>query len=177
MISTAYAASGAAAGQEAFYDSPTFWVALSFVIFVLLLAKPMWKFVTAALDKKIDEIEASIEEATKLREEAQDLLAGYKRKIADAEKEAEDIVGQAREEAQALKNRMTADLEASLERREKLAMDRIAQAETDATTEVRAMTADIALAATRQLLVDNAKDAKADELIDGAIKELPEKLN
>ncbi|MBT7956815.1 MAG: F0F1 ATP synthase subunit B [Rhodospirillaceae bacterium] len=177
MISTAYAASGAAAGQEAFYDSPTFWVALSFVIFVLLLAKPMWKFVTAALDKKIDEIEASIEEAAKLREEAQDLLAGYKRKIADAEKEAEDIVNQARDEAQALKNRMTTDLEASLERREKLAIDRIAQAETDATTEVRAMTADIALAATRQLLIDNAKDAKADELIDGAIKELPEKLN
>ncbi|MBT3915445.1 MAG: F0F1 ATP synthase subunit B, partial [Rhodospirillaceae bacterium] len=61
MISTAYAASGATGGQEAFYDSPTFWVAISFVIFVLLLAKPMWKFVTAALDKKIDEIEASIE--------------------------------------------------------------------------------------------------------------------
>ena len=72
---------------------------------------------------------------------------------------------------------MTTDLEASLERREKLAIDRIAQAETDATTEVRAMTADIALAATRQLLIDNAKDAKADELIDGAIEELPEKLN
>ncbi|MDP7601704.1 MAG: F0F1 ATP synthase subunit B, partial [Rhodospirillales bacterium] len=84
---------------------------------------------------------------------------------------------QARDEALLLKNRMTEDLEASLERREKLAMDRIAQAETDATTEVRAMTADIALAATRQLLVDNTNNTKADELIDGAIKELPEKLN
>tara|TARA_B100000315_G_scaffold249276_1_gene280243 strand:- start:5923 stop:6462 length:540 start_codon:yes stop_codon:yes gene_type:complete len=179
MISTAYAAetAGGAAAHGAFYDSPTFWVAISFAIFVVLLAKPVWKFATSALDKKIDEIEASIEEATKLREEAQDLLAGYKRKIADAEKEAEDIVGQARDEAQLLKNRMTTDLEASLERREKLAMDRIAQAENDATAEVRAMTADVALAATRQLLIDNAKDAKADELIDGAIKELPEKLN
>ena len=177
MISTAYAASEGATSHSAFYDSPTFWVALAFTIFVVMLAKPMWKFTTTALDKKIDKIEVSIEEATKLREEAQDLLAGYKRKIADAEKEAEDIVAQARDEALLLKNRMTEDLEASLERREKLAMDRITQAETDATTEVRAMTADIALAATRQLLVDNAKHAKADELIDGAIKELPEKLN
>jgi|TARA_B100000959_G_scaffold74583_2_gene79266 F-type H+-transporting ATPase subunit b len=177
MISTAYAASEGATSHSAFYDSPTFWVALAFAIFVVMLAKPMWKFTTTALDKKIDKIKISIEEATKLREEAQDLLAVYKRKIADAEKEAEGIVAQARDEALLLKNQMTEDLETSLERREKLAMDRIAQAETDATTEVRAMTADIALAATRQLLVDNANNTKADELIDGAIKELPEKLN
>lgn len=177
MISTAYAASAEGVSQSAFYDSPTFWVAVSFVIFVSIFAKPVWKFATAALDKKIDEIEASIEEATKLREEAQDLLATYKRKIGDAEKEAEDIVGQARDEALALKNRMTEDLEASLERREKLAIDRIAQAEIDATTEVRAMTADVALEATRQLLIANAKDAKGDKLIDGAIKELSEILN
>ena len=72
---------------------------------------------------------------------------------------------------------MTADLEASLERREKLAIDRISQAENDATAEVRAMTADLALTATRQLLIDNVKDAKADELIDAAVKELPNKLN
>ena len=176
MISTAYAASEGAS-QAPFYDSPTFWVAISFAIFVLTFAKPVWKFATVALDKKIDEIETSLEEATKLREEAQDLLASYKRKIADAEKEAEDIIGQAREEAQALKNRMTTDLEGSLERREKLAIERIAQAETDATAEVRIMTAELALEATRQLLIDNVKDAKADELIDSAVKDLPNKLN
>ena len=177
MISTAYAASAEGAAHEAFYADPAFWVAIAFVIFVLAFAKPVWKFATVALDKKIDEIEASIEEATKLREEAQDLLASYKRKIADAEKEAEGIVGQARDEAQTLKNRMTADLEASLERREKLAIDRISQAENDATAEVRAMTADLALEATRQLLIDNVKDTKADELIDSAVKDLPNKLN
>jgi F-type H+-transporting ATPase subunit b len=177
MISTAYAASAEGASHGSMLDDPAFWVAVAFVVFVVIFAKPVWKFATVALDKKIDEIETSIEEATKLREEAQDLLASYKRKIADAEKEAEAIVGQARDEATALKNRMTADLEASLERREKLAIDRISQAENDATAEVRAMTADLALAATRQLLIDNVKDAKADELIDAAVKELPNKLN
>ncbi len=177
MISTAYAASAEGASHGSMIDDPAFWVAVSFVIFVAIFAKPVWKFATSALDKKIDEIEATIEEATKLREEAQDLLASYKRKIADAEKEAEAIINQAREESQALKNRMTTDLEAALGRREKLAIDRIAQAENDATAEVRAMTADLALEATRQLLIDNVKDAKADELINAAVKELPNKLN
>lgn len=177
MISTAFAATAQGAAPAPFYDSPSFWVAVSFVIFVLIFAKPIWKFATVALDKKIDEIESSIEEATKLREEAQDLLASYKRKIAEAEKEAENIIGQARDEATALKNRMTADLEASLRRRERLAIDRITQAENDATAEVQAMTADLALEATRQLLVENVKDAKADELINAAVKDLPNKLN
>ena len=79
------------------------------------------------------------------------------------------IVNQARKEALALKTRMTDDLEASLDRREKLAIGRIAQAENDATADVRAMTADIALTATRQLLIENINDKKADVLINSSI--------
>ncbi len=177
MIGTAYAATEGAAHGAPFYHSTSFWVAVAFVILVVSLAKPVWKLVTVALDGKIEEIRSKIEEATKLREEAQDMLASYKRKIADAEKESEDIVTQAREEAKALKDRMTSDLEASLKRREKLAMDRIQQAEIEATAEVRAMTTEIALSATHQLLAENVKGDKADELVNDAIKELPEKLN
>ncbi len=156
--------------------SPAFWVAVAFVVFVLIFAKPVWKFVTKALDAKITDIEVSIEEAAKLREEAQDLLASYKRKLVDAEKEAETIISQAREEALALKIRMTDDLEASLERREKLAMERISQAENDATVEITTMTSDIALTAARQLLIENIDESKGDELIDSAIQDLEKRL-
>ena len=88
-----------------------------------------------------------------------------------------DIINQAREEAQRLRTRLTEDLENALQRREKLAMDRIAQAETEAQEEVRALTTDIALAAARGLLADTVQNEKADALINDAIKELPEKLN
>ena len=177
MIAQVYAAGAENATPEAFYADPAFWVAVAFIIFVLIFAKPVWKFASVALDKKISEIETSIEEATKLREEALDLVTNYKRKIVDAEKEAEAIISQARDEALAMKSLMTSDLEVSLKRRKKLAMDRIAQAEKDATAEVRAMTADLALAATRQLLIENVTEIKADELIDAAVNELPTKLN
>ena len=177
MIAQVYAAGAENATPEAFYADPAFWVAVAFIIFVLIFAKPVWKFASVALDKKISEIETSIEEATKLREEALDLVTNYKRKIVDAEKEAEAIISQARDEALAIKSLMTSDLEVSLKRRKKLAMDRIAQAEKDATAEVRAMTADLALAATRQLLIENVTEIKADELIDAAVNELPTKLN
>jgi F-type H+-transporting ATPase subunit b len=177
MISNAYASVTTGISTQTIYASPAFWVAVAFAIFVLIFAKPAWKFTVTALDKKISQIEASIEEATNLREEAQDLLASYKRKLADAEKESEDIIGQAREETAALRVQMAKELEASLKRREKLALDRISQAENDATGEVRTIIADIALSATRQLLIENITDAKADELINTSINDLSSKLN
>lgn len=178
MISSAIAQTIDGAGQGGtVLNNPSIWVAISFILFLALIAKPAWKFITSSLDKKIDEIRAKIEEATKLREEAQDILAAHQRKLSEAEKEADDIINQAREEAQMIKKKLTEDLENALQRREKLAMDRIAQAETEAQEEVRALTTDIALAAARGLLADTVQNEKADALINDAIKELPEKLN
>ena len=92
MISSAIAQTASYAGQgETILNNPSFWVAISFVIFLALITKPAWKFITSSLDKKIEEIRAKIEESTKLREEAQDLLAVYKRKLSDAEREAQQI--------------------------------------------------------------------------------------
>ena len=176
MIGTAYAATAGAAA-EPFWHAPTFWVAVSFVILVGLLFKPVWRFATTALDAKIAEIQTRIEEATLLREEAQNLLAATKRKLTEAEKEGEDIIAAAREEAQKLRQRMTDDLEASLKRREKPAVDRSAQAEADATSEVRAFAADLAIDATRTLLTDEAQGDKAASLIDDAIQDLHSKFN
>lgn len=183
MISSAFAqtaAEKAAAALEhaAFYESPTFWVAVSFVIFILVaLYFGVWGIVTKMLDQRIDAIRERLDEAAALREEAQELLANYKKKLAQAEIEAESIVNDAREEARALRERMAEDLEHALQRREKLAMDRIAQAEADATAEVRARTVDIAIEASRQMLADAASGDMADQLVDGSIKEIPEKLN
>ena len=178
MISSAIAQTADGAEQAgSLLNNPSLWVAISFILFLALIAKPAWQFITSSLDKKIDEIRTKIEEATKLREEAQDILAAHKRKLSDAEKEADDIINQAREEAQILRTKLTQDLEIALQRREKLAMDRIAQAEADAQEEVRMLTTDIALEAARSLLADTVQNDKADALINDAIKEIPEKLN
>ena len=159
------------------WDNPTLWVAISFLIFFAIFSRPAWRFVTSTLDNKIGEITDKIEEATKLREEAQDMLAAHKRKIAEAEKETAEILAKAREESHALRARLTLELEASLKRREKIAADRIAQAEMDAVEEVRSLTADIALNAARELLAEAVKGETGERLVASAIKELPDKLN
>ena len=158
-------------------DNPALWVAISFVLFLALIARPAWRFVIQSIDNKIEEIKNKIEEAAALREEAQDMLAANKRKIFDAEKEAGEILAQAREEAQALRARLTKELEEVLKRRQQIATDRIAQAEVDAVEAVRLMTIDIALNATEQILAETIKGEKGKRLVNNAIKELPKKLN
>ena len=158
-------------------DNPALWVAISFVLFLALIARPAWRFVIQSIDNKIEEIKNKIEEAASLREEAQDILAANKRKKFDAEKEAAEIIAQAREEAQALKVRLTKEMEEVLKRRQQIATDRIAQAEADAVESVRLLTVDIALNATEQILAETIKGEKGKRLINTSIKELPNKLN
>ena len=158
-------------------DDPTIWVAVSFVLFVIILAKPAWSFITSALDKKIHEITNKINDATSLREEAQDMLAESKRKLVDAEKEAEAIILEAKKEANILKEKLVLEMEEGLKRREKLANDRISQSESDAVETIRLLTADLALEATQVLLKDMVNDQEKATLIDKAINELPKKLN
>lgn len=162
---------------EAFYSTPEFWVAVAFVIVVAAIVRPFLRFVTAALDRRSEAIRHRIDEAQKLREEAQDLLASFQRKQREAVREAEEIVEDARKETQRLSEQASADLEKSIARRESLAIERIKQAELKALHEVQNEAADIVLEATRRLLAETVTGDKAAALIDGAIEELPKQLH
>lgn len=158
-------------------SAPETWVAVAFVIFVVLVWKPAQKALLSGLDARAARIEKELSEAARLREEAQALLTQYQHKHRDAMKEADQIIAHAREEADRLAQQAARDLEVSLKRREELAMQRIAQAEQQATADVRAAAIDVAIAATERLLKDKLDGAKGDALIDQAIKELPAKLH
>jgi len=160
-----------------FLQDPAFWAAVAFVIFIAATAKTISRLLTAGLDKRADKIRSDLEEAEKLREEAQDLLASYQRKQRDALAEAEAIIAHAGEEAERLAVQERDKLEAALERRQKQAIDRIAQAEAQALDLVRAKTVDVALDATRDYLAKELKDNQSDALTDAAIKDLPGNLH
>jgi F-type H+-transporting ATPase subunit b len=176
MISIAHAATEGD-HAEAFYLTPEFWVAVSFVLFVALVARKVWKILTTALDARSARIAQNIEEAKQLRAEAQSALAEIQRKQREALKDAQSIVEMAKAEAERLRKRSEEELAASLVLRERQAMDRIAQAEKQATAEVRNMAVDVAIAAARQVLQQQIDPAKANELVDQAITQLPQRMN
>ena len=159
------------------FTDPTFWTAVAFVVFIALIAKPVGKRAAQALDARADRIQQELDEAEKLREEAQQLLAKYQRMQRDAKDEAEQIVKHAKDEAERIRKNGEKKIEEALERRERQAMDRIRQAELQAEARVRAYAVDVAMTATEEVLKEQVTGAKANKLVDDAIGRLPDKLN
>ncbi|KQU94054.1 ATP F0F1 synthase subunit B [Devosia sp. Root413D1] len=155
----------------------TIWATIALVIFIgIVVYFGVPKMITKMLDERIKKIETDLAEAEALRAEAKALLEDYARRREEAEKEAEDIVTAAREEAFRLTAEAKSSLEAMVARREKAVADKIAQAEAQAVAEVRARSADLAVEAAR-LLLEKQVAAKGDVLVDQAIKDVAARLN
>lgn len=157
---------------------PLFWVLLSFIGFMALLAKfGVPALIGKTLDDRADGIRKELDEARKLREDAQALLADYQTKAREAENEARSIIEQAKLEAQALATESRKALGESLERRTKMAEEKIARAEAQAVSEVRATAVGSAMAAAEKILAARVPGSTGDTLISEAIRGLKGTLN
>jgi F-type H+-transporting ATPase subunit b len=163
---------------EPWYMNSTTWVAVAFVILMLMFIRAgVPSMITKALDDRAAGIKAEIEEARRLREDAEKLLADYKRKYAEAETEAKAIIDNARREADAMKIEADRSLKETVARRTKQAEDKIARAEAQAVGEVRAAVVETATAAAQKLLAEKATGANGAALIDQSIRDLKSRLN
>jgi F-type H+-transporting ATPase subunit b len=155
-----------------------FWVAVAFVVFVAgMLYMKVHKTAASALDTRAEQIKNELDEAQRLREEAQHALAEYKRMQRDAAKEAVEILRLAASEADTMRERARDDLAKSVQRRGQQAIARIAQAEAEATQQVRDMAIDIAISATGKVLGDELQGSTGKKIIDTAIADLPQHVN
>ncbi|MBR0652718.1 F0F1 ATP synthase subunit B [Roseomonas terrae] len=161
---------------EHFWLDPKFWVAVSFVLFFLLLGKKLWGAIGGALDGKAETIRKQLAEASRLRAEAEQMLKDAEAERATAAKDAEELLARATAEAERVGAAAAAEAEAAAKRRERMALDRIAAAEASAVADVRNAAADIAGAAARAVLTETL-DARADAaLVDQSVTELPKAL-
>ena len=146
----------------------------------LLIAALIWLKVPAmalrALDDRGHRIQAQLDEATKLRQEAERLLAEIKTQREASEKHAAEIVALAQEEAQRLGEDSKVKLEEQIKRRGEMAERRIALAESQAAAEVKAAAADLAAQAAEAVLAARLAAAKTDPLADAAIAKVATKL-
>jgi len=160
------------------YLDPSFWVAVCVLGFLALLAwKGVHKLIGKALDDRSAKIADELAEARRLREEAQALLASYKRKQKEAEDLAEDIVAQAKHDAEVMAANARKDMTERLERRTAMAEAKIANAEAQALNEVRAKAADLSLAAAESLLRKDLKAADHASLVKDGISQMGKVLN
>lgn len=158
------------------FYSATFWMFVSMAIFFAIAWKPGSKAIAGLLDKRRDAVRTALDEAERLRAEAHELLNDSQRKHREAVQEAEQIVADAKDEAQQLRLEAAARLQQTLAAREAAALAKIAEAEAAATREARDLATQLALAASREMLRQKLVGSAADALIDQAIADLPQKL-
>lgn len=162
----------------AFFGDTNLVVLLSTLLFigVIVYLKVPAK-IGAMLDARAERIGAELEEARRLREEAQTLLASYERKQKEVEATAREIVERARAEATRAAEQGKADLKSSIARRIKAAEDQIASAEASAMREVRDRAVAVAVAAAREALAKKMTKKAGAQLIDDSIKEVSARLH
>ncbi len=148
-------------------------VSLAMLVFLgILVWKKVPGLIGKALDGRIAAIKAQLDEASRLRAEAEALKAEYQAKLATAAKDADAMRAAAEEDAADLLKAAKADAKALIGRREKMAQDKIAAAERAAIAELRARAASAATTAAAAL-IGQVHDAKADKgLVDDTIGKL-----
>jgi F-type H+-transporting ATPase subunit b len=155
-----------------------FWVAVAFILFLAVLAKfGVHRKALDFLDDRSARIKSELDEARRLRDEAQAILTESQRKRRDAEQEAEAIAAGAKAEAERLAAEAKAKMEDFIARRTKMAEAKIAQAEAQALADVRAAAADAAVSAAEKILTQTAKGKVADDLIARGIEDMKKSLN
>ncbi len=147
-------------------------VLIAFLVFIGFLAwRGVPKLLGSLLDKRAEGIRAELDEAKRLRDEAQEIFASYERRLQEVEAEAADIVKHAEANAKAAAEEAKADLEKQMERRLAQGQDQIASAEAAVERQIRANAADIATRAAKLVMAEKLAGKSAGALIDEAIAE------
>ena len=158
--------------------TPEFWVAVSFFLFLgLIIYLGAHKKLATALDARAARIAKELDDARRLREEAEKVLADYRRREGEAIHESRGIVELAAKEAEMLAAETRRSMQEYFDRRVKLAEDKIARAEADALREVREAAADAAVAAAQMVIAQKLTPEAADKLVKQGIEALKGKLN
>jgi F-type H+-transporting ATPase subunit b len=162
--------------MEFIYD-PEFWVAVSFFIFIgVLVYFGVHTKVVSALDARALLISKELEEARRLREEAEKVLADYRRKLGDVVTEVDNITALAAKQAETLAVETRQSLKEYFDRRIKLAEKKIARAEIEAVSEFRSVAVDAAIAAAQNLIAAKLTPDRAKKLVSESIKALKSNL-
>lgn len=155
-----------------------FWVGVAFVIFLAIVWKMGgFRTLVSGLDDRGRQVRAELDEARRLRQEAEGVLADYKRRQAEAEREAAALVSGAREEAERIAQEAHQRLEDFVSRRTAAAEAKIAQAEAQAAQQVRAAAADAAVRISETVLREELKGGAGQDLLGRSLSEVRTKLH
>ena len=148
------------------------WVAIAFVVFVALVWKKAGAALATMFDARADEIRTNLEEARKLRDEAQAELKKYQRLSREAADQAEQITANAMAVADKIRDDAALAAEAAIKRKEDQAAAKIKAMETEVVAELRDRAAELAMAAAGELIKDKLDKSTSVKLVKSDIENI-----
>jgi len=155
-----------------FFSSLLFWEIVSFALLLFILAKYAFPPILQTLDERARKIRESIESAEQRSAEAERRMAEYEAKIKAAQKDAEEMIAQAKARAQQMKDDNERQLQADAERIKAAAAREIEQERRKAIDEVRRYAGDLALQIAGKVLERSLTDADHQRLADESLAAL-----
>ncbi len=150
------------------YTSQLFWLAITFGLLYLLLAKVFLPRLSALLEERRDRVADDLDAAAGLRSEAEDAEHALTAAMADARARAHAIVAKQREKLTAEIDAETAEAEAALDARMAEADEKIEQRKSEALARVREAASDTAGAVVQKLIGVSPSEADVARAIDSA---------
>ena len=154
------------------FSDPQFWVAVSFFLFIAAIFNPVKKILTSSLYSQIVDIKNKIEEAEKLKVDAQKTLSELKFREAEVEKEINQLKSEAKNKINELEKSSESKLLEQIEKRKLLADVRIDQLLRDTNSSIKDYISNAAIEATTNILNKNLTKEKKSELIEESVKDL-----
>ncbi len=151
------------------------WTVIIFVVLLIVLRKFAWGPLLAALDEREQNIKEALEQAQKTQRETELVLAENQRRTDEGFKRAEEIVQQARQEAEQMRQRMLEEAKAESRRVTEQGLRRIEAEQRAAMEEIRKMAGDLAIQAAGRLIQVSLNDQQQREIVDKFLAEVPEK--
>ena len=143
----------------------TFWVAISFVLFIILiLYKNVPKFVLDQIDIKISELKKKIDEAESLKSSSEKLLSNVQGKLEKSEKDRADILRKAQKISEDEIAITTEKMQRSLENKETAAFNKIKQAKIDTINQIKKEATEIAIETVKKVIIENLDVKKQEEI-------------
>lgn len=147
---------------------------VAFLILLFVLTKYAWGPILTGLQEREGKIKADLAQAEAANKAAQQTLADYERKLAEAHAEARKLVEQAKGDAEKVRQRLASETEAEIAKMRQRATAEIGQAKTQAVQELYDRAAELSIAVAEKVLGRNITDADTQALVDRSLRELDE---
>ena len=153
-----------------------FWTAVAFVIFIIAIYKPVKSILIEKLDSKIKTIKNNINNAEKVKDEAQEILFKIKQRQSTMKEEISNIEKDAEDKINIMKKEINEKYNKQLIRKNELAKIKIKQLEIEAINEIKVKTIQSTIDSTKNIIINNLNDDNKEKLFKASLSELKQSL-